>query len=266
VIDAQLLQRIPGCESGVPPLGLHALPGGRGVNQVLFIATHAGRFVLRRKFEPIARPGADPLQEIAAHRAAAAAGLAPQLVDSAADGSWLLMEYLDGKAWEPADLTRDAAVETLGQQLGRLHRLAPPACMRPFEPLQLAALQRQGVAERWPAQLGVAQALEREVAGVCRELDGSGSRLAVNHGDLQLSNVLGSRALLVDWEYAQLTDPAWDIACLLTYYPFLAARSDLLQEAAGVDPSTGRERLALQRQLFRALDRLWGLANGLAAG
>src|SRR5215467_4743040 len=96
VIPASVLRRIPGCAGGEAPLSVQLLHGGRSVNRNLRIDTRAGRFVLRQRIADGPRPGADALSELACHRTAAAAGVAPAVRDAAPDGSWILMDYVDG--------------------------------------------------------------------------------------------------------------------------------------------------------------------------
>jgi hypothetical protein len=58
--------------------------------------------VLRQRIWEGPRPGADPLREVACHRTAAAAGVTPAVLDAVPDGSWILMNYVEGGMWTPA--------------------------------------------------------------------------------------------------------------------------------------------------------------------
>jgi hypothetical protein len=107
------------------------LHGGRNVNRNLRIDTREGRFVLRERIRKGPRPGADPLREVACHRAAAGAGVAPAVLDSAPDGGWTLMGYVEGGMWTPARLQAPEGLRTLGACLQRLHAITPPAEHRP---------------------------------------------------------------------------------------------------------------------------------------
>ena len=82
MIPVSILRRIPGCAGGEAPLNVQPLHGGRSVNLNLRIDTRLGRFVLRQRIWEGPRPGADPLREVACHRAAAAAGVAPAVLDA----------------------------------------------------------------------------------------------------------------------------------------------------------------------------------------
>ena len=59
---------------------MQLLHSGRNVNRNLRIDTREGRFVLRERIRKGPRPGADPLREVACHRAAAGAGVAASLL------------------------------------------------------------------------------------------------------------------------------------------------------------------------------------------
>ena len=69
--------------------------------------------------------------------------------------------------------------------------------------------------------------------------------------------------MLVDWEYAQLADPVYDLACLSVYYPGLRPRSEELLGSTGITDADGAVRLRLHAQLFDSLNRLWEQAETL---
>lgn len=265
MIDAARLARVPGCEGGEPPRFIRALPGGRGRNSVHYLETAAGRFVLRERLPPVDRPAASARQELLCHAVAAAAGLAPAIVDSAADGSWILMHWLAGRPWSEQDVREPASIEALGHQLARLHGLAPPARCAPLAVMALAQAQCSLIEARRPDMAAGNLVLLGQLGDLVREA-GPVERPVLCHGDLQMANCLGDPPRFVDWEYAQIADPTHDIACLLTYYPVLQAHDDLLLAAAGLAGARHRAQLALQRRIFSILDRLWVLAHSGDAG
>src|ERR1700757_4977778 len=113
LIPASVLWRIPGCAGGEVPLSVQLLHGGRNVNRNLRIDTRAGRFVLRQRIREGPRPGADSLREVGCHRAAAAAGVAPAVLDAAPDGGWILMDYIEGGTWTSMQLQSAEGLPTL---------------------------------------------------------------------------------------------------------------------------------------------------------
>jgi len=232
------------------------LPGGRGCNQVLRVDTGEGHFVLRRRYAPVDRPGSRAADELRAQRLAAAAGLAPTVLAAHAQGQWMLMEFIAAPVWTRDRLHSDAGVEALGRQLARLHGLAVPADWPAVDPVAMADdyLARLGA---FDAAQAADMALFRErIAALSRRLSGIGVPLVLNHGDLMASNLLGEAPLLVDWEYAQVADPGWDLACLLTYYPDMSRFLPGLLATSGLAGTT-RVVLEMQLERFALLNRLW---------
>src|ERR1700733_3429333 len=148
VIPLSILRRIPGCAEGEAPLNVQPLHGDRSVNLNLRIDTRLGRFVLRQRIWEGPRPGADPLREVACHRAAAAAGVAPAVLDAAPDGSWILMDYVDGGMWTPPRLQAPEGLRPLGVSLQRLHAITLPKGLAAFDPVSIATGQAQAILER----------------------------------------------------------------------------------------------------------------------
>jgi thiamine kinase len=263
VIPASVLRRIPGCAGGEAPLSLQLLHGGRNVNCSLRIDTRAGRFVLRQRIRNGPRPGADPLREVACHRAAAAAGVAPAVLDAAPDGSWILMEYVEGGVWTPPRLQAPEGLRTLGACLRRLHAITPPKGLGAFDPVSIATGQAQAIFERDPAAAAEVNALVARTRQLAVDCAAFAVTPVMTHGDLHAGNLIGPVPMLVDWEYAQLADPAYDLACLSVYYPGLLLRGEELLATAGITDSNGAARLRLHAQLFDSLNRLWEQAEAL---
>jgi aminoglycoside phosphotransferase (APT) family kinase protein len=263
VIPASVLRRIPGCARGEAPLSVQLLLGGRSANRSLRIDTRAGRFVLRQRIWEGPRPGADSLREVACHCAAAAAGVAPAVLDAAPDGRWILMDYIEGGTWTPMRLQAAEGLRTLGARLRRLHALTPPKGLAAFDPVSIATGQAQSILERDPtaaAQVDALVARTRQLAVDCAAF---ATTPVTTHGDLNASNLIGSVPMLVDWEYAQLADPVYDLACLSVYYPGLRLRGGELLSAAGITDTNGAARLRLHAELFDSLNRLWEWAEAV---
>jgi thiamine kinase len=266
VIETSVLRRIPGCEEGQPPLSVQELAGGRGCNQVWCVETSRGKFVLRMRGEPIDRPGSLAQHELLAHRVAAAAGLAPALIDSAEDARWLLMEHVAAEPWSAAWLQFPDGLAALGSRLQQLHALQQPAEAPRVDAVEIAQGYCKLILARDPARSADIDAELREVKQVVGELGGPARRIALNHGDLQAANLIGPLPMLVDWEYALWTDPTWDVACLVEYYPELQPRLDELLGACGLDSASDRQILSLQQRLFALLNSLWQQAEVQEAG
>jgi thiamine kinase len=263
VIPASVLRRIPGCAGGEAPLHVELLHGGRKVNLNLRIDTRAGRFVLRQRISEGPRPGADSLRELACHRAAAAAGVAPAVLDAAPDGSWILMNYVEGGMWNPPRLQTREGLRTLGACLQRLHAIAPPPDLAAFDPGSIATGQARAILERDPAAAEQVDTLVARTQQLAVQCAAFAATPVTTHGDLTASNVIGPVPMLVDWEYAQLADPIYDLACLSIYYPGLQRRGGELLDAVGITDANATLRLRLHVELFDSLNRLWERAQAL---
>jgi aminoglycoside phosphotransferase (APT) family kinase protein len=200
---------------------------------------------------------------LACHRAAAAAGVAPAVLDAAPDGSWILMDYVEGGMWTATRLQAPEGLRSLGACLRRLHAITPPPGLAAFDPVSIATGQAQAILERDPAAVDEVDSLVART----RELAAQRAAFAImpvtTHGDLTASNVIGPVPMLVDWEYAQLADAIYDLACLSVYYPDLRRRSGELLDAAGITDANATARLQSYVELFDSLNRLWEQAQPL---
>jgi aminoglycoside phosphotransferase (APT) family kinase protein len=262
-ISASVLRRVPGCTRGEAPLSVQLLLGGRNVNRNLLIDTPAGRFVLRQRIREGPRPGADSLREVTCHRAAAAAGVAPAVLDAAPDGCWILMDYIEGGTWTSVQLQAAKGLRTLGARLQRLHAITPPKGLAEFDPVSIATEQAQAILERDPAAVAQVDTLVARTRQLAVDCVAFAATPVTTHGDLNASNLIGPVPMLVDWEYAQLADPVYDLACLSVYYPGLRLRGAELLGAAGITDTNGALRLQLHAELFDSLNRLWERAEAL---
>ena len=253
------LARVPGLESGARARHVERLGGGT-VNEVYRVDSDAGRFVLRLDGPAWRRPGVDRARELILHRAAAAVGIAPQLLAAAPEARGLLvMEFVPGRLWDGADYENVDALRRLGERLYALHQLPPPA-IEAFDPWRVAQAY---VRQIDVAHSGALQRPLRRLQALSAELRGGQAAMTVVHGDLWQGNVLqGSRLWLLDWEYAQLSDPLMDVACVLAYYPAAERYRVELAAAAGFDAQALATDLSARVFIYRALSWLWHLARG----
>ncbi len=253
LIPAEALAQIPGCEGGRAPLAVAPLPGGRACNQVLRVQTSQGQFVWRRRFVPVDRPGSRAADELQAQRMAAAEGLAPRILAAHPLGHWMVMEYVDAPVWTAERLHSQAGIAALGRQLAQVHALALPADQPRVDAGAMAGEYLARLAEIDAAASAGLAPLRERVEVLSARLAATGGAVVLNHGDLMASNMLGEGPLLVDWEYAQVAEPGWDLACLLTYYPDLEPHLPRLLAASGVSAAV----LQMHRERFSLLNRLW---------
>ncbi len=87
---------------------------------------------------------------------------------------------------------------------------------------------------------------------------GMQANLAPIHGDPDLENLLSTPGgcVLIDWEYAGMGDPAWDLGYLALATDMSPTEETALL-AAYADPEITIRRLRLNRLIAAALSALW---------
>ncbi len=206
--------------------------------------------------------------ELAAQRAAHAAGLAPAIVH--AEPGALVMRHVEGRTLAAGDLRDHAMIDRVAALLSRVHREIAPRLIGAapnFDPFGLfehyfAMLRRGGGAE--------AATLD-DLAALAARLDAAlgASPSAFCHNDLLPANLIddGARLWLIDWEYAGFNAPLFDLANFASNAELddaLARR--LLERHAGMPPDAARWRAFLAMRCVSLLrEALWGLAAAQGA-
>jgi thiamine kinase-like enzyme len=156
--------------------------------------------------------------ELKVLQAAAQRGLAPALVRGDAERGLVVQEWVAGQSWPAPAVRRMPNIAHMAALLKRVHELPAPEPARSMRP---RAWVLHYCAELAAAGLSGAPALAATAAARLANLEAL-PRIAdvVCHSDLHLLNVLecparASRAsslLLLDWEYAHVSEPFWDLA------------------------------------------------------
>ena len=116
----QAIARVPGWD--VP--GLKVTPLGGGITNHNFRVDVGGEsFVLRLVGENTDLLGIDREAEYAANRAAAAAGLAPEVVHFLRPEGCLVTRFIDGRAIEPQEIGRPEMIARVASALRLVHAL-----------------------------------------------------------------------------------------------------------------------------------------------
>lgn len=217
-------------------------------------------------FVRLARPGAEALgadrhAECRVLRVVARAGLAPRIVRCDPAARLLVSQWIEA---EPAARASPVHLRTVAAQLARLHALPSVSGWRRIDfAAQAAALESTLARGRRGARLaGFA-------AGVFGQLARHARAEVPCHNDLHGLNLLFDRAdrlWFVDWEYAGLGDPVFDLASFASHHrlgrPAEAALLAAYGAAGGrVDPS----RLRWARWAYDYVQWLWYRAASAAA-
>ena len=206
----ELAARLPCWKGDVAPQ-----PLGGGITNVNFTVDDAGERYVVRIGEDIPAHGVYRVNELAAARAAHAAGISPEIVH--AEPGALVMRWVDGRTLDPAGVRDPVRLERVLETVGRCHRDIP-AHFRGSTPMfwvfqvvrdYARTLREDGsrMAGRLDDLLGRAAHLESAVGPV---------EIVFGHNDLLAANFIddGDRIWLIDWEYAGFNSPLFDLGGL----------------------------------------------------
>lgn len=229
--------------------GQHTLLLGGLTNTSYRLTLPHGDYFLRVSTPFASRLGIQRGRELVLHKLAAEQGLAPRLQYVDAELGLMITDWV-----EPATSTPDwhasAALGRLASLVARVHATPAPALT-----LDLEAHLRFYLARICHRDPRVTRLFHRMVA----RLQGL-PRIApvFCHNDISPANVLGESMLLVDWEYAGVGDPAFDLACLIRAFTLDEGQArqllGLYQQSGGVCP---RERVADMLTVADFVALLW---------
>jgi thiamine kinase len=189
---------------------------------------------------------------------AASSGLAPQPVYFDPKRPVMVSRWVAGRPWSLEE-ARSANTRKITELLRRVHALripAPPRVMGPLSWIELygAALLRTGRAVESTLRASADSRL-REFARLTPAVG------VVCHSDLHRMNVLqdGEMLMLLDWEYAHVSDPFWDLAGWAANNDFQArSQRALLASYLGAEPAQPEWlRLRLLTWLYDYVCLLW---------
>jgi thiamine kinase-like enzyme len=195
-------------------------------------------------------------------RIAAAAGVNAELLHfDPADGT-MLCRYVDAVTMS-AETFRDLdRVGRAARALRRMHECETAFANR-FDVFaqidEYLALLRRNEA-RIPAGY---DRLQQEAERARAVLAAHAAPLAPCHNDPLAENFLdtGERMVIVDWEYAGMNDPMWDLGDLAVEADFTEAQEDALLAGyfGGAAPPAAAGRIVLAKGLCDLVWTLWGL-------
>ena len=214
------------------------------------------QYVLRLDKPDAAKLGLNRANEKLVCQVVADAGLAPEPLYFDPEAGIYLRRYLKGRSWLVSDLDSLDNLVRLALLLRELHSLAPVGAA--FDPL--------AAARRYAAQLGSerSRAILRRAEKLMQQINTDSMGPALCHNDLVCHNVLeGERLMLIDWEYAGIGDPFFDLAVVVRHHGLdeKSARS-FLDSYLARPASVGEiKHLELQCDFYACLLELWEMTT-----
>jgi thiamine kinase-like enzyme len=240
----QLAERVwPGQPVSIEPLG------GGITNRNFKVGADGKEFVLRIGGTDTELLGIDRAAEHAASSVAAELGLGPEVVAFIEPEGYLVTRFVEGEVGK-VDLAR------VGAALRRLHD--GPALPGRFDSFRVVEAYRVTAREHGvavPSAYEVAKALADRI-----ERLRSGAPLRPCHNDLLNANFIddGDRLWLVDWEYAGMGDPFFDLGNFAVNHELAEEGENALLAAYGSDEG---DALVLMRFMSDFREAMWGIVQ-----
>ena len=251
----QAIARVPGWDSP----DVRVTPLGGGITNHNFRIDRAGEsFVLRLVGENTDLLGIDREVEYAASRSAAAAGVAPEVVGFLRPEGCLVTRFLSGRPIGEDEIGQPAVIRQVADALRTIHRMPPiPGWFSAFAVVRDYAQQARRHNVRFPDDFDLLRTRLAEIESSLPPF-----HPCPCHNDLLNANFLeaGGRLYILDWEYAGMGDPYFDLGNFSRNHSFDEDQDRVLLEAYAGRATPGRRaRLRLMRIASDMREAMWGL-------
>jgi thiamine kinase-like enzyme len=213
--DSRLVEQIAQLPYWQGAVNIEPLLGGMTNYNFIVSTANAEKFVVRIG-KDLPEHGVMRFNELAASRAAFAAGISPEVVF--ASQGVMISRYINGRTLTPEDIRNPHYLPAIIDLVKRCHYNMPRYIRGPLLAFWVFQVIRNYLAELIGTstcllapelkRLGnIAEQLERAVGAI---------QLVFGHNDLLSANFLddGKRLWLIDWDYAGFNSPLFDLANL----------------------------------------------------
>lgn len=240
------------------------VPLAGGITNVNFLVEDAGAKYVVRIGDDIPVHQVMRFNELAASRAAHAAGVSPEVAYHAP--GVLVLDFIDGACFGETDVADQENLARIVSLVQRCHREIPKHFRGPMLAFWVfhvirdyAATLKDGDSRSLgmvPGLLGRAETLEAGVGPV---------DLVFGHNDLLAANFLddGARLWLIDWDYAGLNSPLFDLGGLASNNGLSPSQEEWLLETyfdRSVDDDL-RRRYAAMKCASLLRETMWSMVS-----
>src|SRR6266545_4571649 len=240
-------------------------PLSGGITNRNFLVEVAGttdRYVVRLAGNDTHLLGISREVEHAATVAAAGVGVGPEVTVFLRAEGYLVTRFIEGRPVDDEAVHRRETLRRVADSIRRIHGGPPIPGL--FVPLRIVEAYRALAVARGvtiPAEFGSAQAVGRRIE---LSLLTNPIELCPCHNDLLNANFIddGQRIRIVDWEYAGMGDPFFDLGNFSTNHELTPDEEMILQAAYDQSeaPSPARlARLKLMRVVSDFREAMWGV-------
>jgi thiamine kinase-like enzyme len=238
------------------------LSGGiTNLNFLVDVDGSADRFVVRLAGNDTHLLGISREVEHAATVAAAGVGVGPEVTAFLRAEGYLVTRFIEGRPVGDEAVHQPEMIRRVADSIRRFH--GGPAIPGLFIPLRIAEAYRALAVARGvtiPAEFGGAQAIGRRIE---LALLSNPVELCPCHNDLLNANFIddGQRIRIVDWEYAGMGDPFFDLGNFSANHGLSPDEDAVLLEAYDrVPPRRDRlARITLMRVVSDFREAMWGV-------
>ena len=207
-------------------------------NQNYIVRDGTAKFFVRIGAD-IPEHGVMRFNELAASRAAHAAGISPKVIH--AETGIMVLEYIESKALSPEEIRSPKFLPEIISLMQSCHQKIPkllrgaPLVFWVFQVLRDYSHTLNEASSHWcdslPALMSKATELEKDVGKI---------ELVFGHNDLLSGNFIndGKRLWLIDWDYAGFNSPLFDLGGLASNNHFSTKQeNNLLKNYFGRSPN-----------------------------
>jgi thiamine kinase-like enzyme len=253
------LQRVP--EIAGRDLTLTPLTGGiTNRNYLVSVDGRSERYVIRLAGNDTHLLGISREVEHAATIAAAGVGVGPEVVAFIRPEGYLVTRFIEGSPVSEAQVREPETLARVADSLRRIHGGPPiPGLFIPLRIVEAYRALAEARGVRIPVEYELASAIGRRIELACLA---DPVELRPCHNDLLNGNFIddGARIRIVDWEYAGMGDPSFDLANFSVNHGLTPDDdANLLGEYAGSVSIPRLARLSVMRVVSDFREAMWGV-------
>jgi thiamine kinase-like enzyme len=253
------MQRVP--ELASVELTLTALSGGiTNRNFLVTVASRRDRYVIRLAGNDTHLLGISREVEHAATVAAAGVGVGPEVTAFIRPEGYLVTRFIEGSPVSDEAVHQAATQRRVGESLRRIHDGPPiPGLFIPFRIVEAYRLLAAARGVPIPPEYEVAESFARRIELACLT---NPIEMRPCHNDLLNANFIddGTRIRIVDWEYAGMGDPFFDLGNFSVNHGLTPDEDAEVLRAYEGDVRPDRlARLTLMRTMSDFREAMWGV-------
>jgi thiamine kinase-like enzyme len=253
------MQRVP--ELAGVELTLTALSGGiTNRNFLVTVAGRSDRYVIRLAGNDTHLLGISREVEHAATVAAAGVGVGPEVTAFIRPEGYLVTRFIEGSPVSDEAVHQAATQRRVGESLRRIHDGPPiPGLFIPFRIVEAYRLLAAARGVPIPPEYEVAESFARRIELACLT---NPIEMRPCHNDLLNANFIddGTRIRIVDWEYAGMGDPFFDLGNFSVNHGLTPDEDAEVLRAYEGDVRPDRlARLTLMRTMSDFREAMWGV-------